>query len=104
MEQFDFGESRWDLIIISYVGCSEMAPQVQKALKPGGILVEEAFHANALKMMKRSVCKPAELPNAYQDLRVVLYEEPIAKPDFAAQATRVVRFAAEKPLESSDSQ
>jgi len=101
MELFDFGENKWDLIVLSYAGCSDAAPQVQKALKPGGILVEEAFHTDALKTMKigGSLCKPAELPNAFQDLRVIRYEEPIAKPDFAPRATRVVRFAAEKPLE-----
>jgi len=101
MEQFDFGENKWDLIVLSYAGCSDTAARVQKALKPGGILVEEAFHTDALKTMKigGSLCKPAELPNAFQDLRVVRYEEPIAKPDFAPRPTRVVRFAAEKPVE-----
>lgn len=101
MEQFDFGENQWDLIVLSYAGCSDTAARVQKALKPGGILVEEAFHTDALKTMKigGSLCKPAELPNAFKDLRVIRYEEPIAKPDFAPRPTRVVRFAAEKPVE-----
>jgi SAM-dependent methyltransferase len=100
MEQFDFGENKWDLIVLSYAGCSDMAAQVQKALKPGGILIEEAFHTDALKTMKigGSLCKPAQLANAFQELRVIRYEEPIAKPDFAPQPARVVRFAAEKPL------
>jgi len=101
IEQFDFGENKWDLIVLSYAGCSGAAAQVQKGLKPGGILVEEAFHTDALKTMKigGSLCKPAELPSAYQELRVIRYEEPIAKPDFAPRPTRVVRFAAEKPVE-----
>ena len=101
MEQFDFGENQWDLIVLSYAGCSDTAARVQEALKPGGILVEEAFHTDALKRMKigGSLCKPAELPNAFKDLRVIRYEEPIAKPDFAPRPTRVVRFAAEKPVE-----
>lgn len=100
MEQFDFGENKWDLIVLSYAGCSDVAAQVQKALKPGGILIEEAFHTDALKTMKigGSLCKPGELPNAFSELRVIRYEEPIAKPDFAPRPTRVVRFAAEKPL------
>jgi len=101
MEQFHFGENKWDLIVLSYAGCSEIAARVQKALKPGGMLVEEAFHTDALKTMKigGSLCKPAELPNAFQDLRVIRYEEPVAKPDFAPRPARVVRFAAEKPIE-----
>jgi len=35
-EQFDWGENKWDLIVLSYAGCSQLAPQVEKALKPGG--------------------------------------------------------------------
>jgi len=101
MEQFDFGENRWDLILLSYAGCSQIARQVEKALKPGGILVEEAFHTDALKTMKigGSLCKSGELPSAFQGLRVLRYEEPVAKPDFAPRPARVVRFAAEKPVE-----
>ena len=101
MEQFDFGENRWDLIVLSYAGCSQIAAQVEKALRPGGILVEEAFHTDALKTMRigGSLCKPGELPNAFQGLRVLRYEEPVAKPDFAPRPARVVRFAAEKPVE-----
>jgi len=101
MEQFNFGENQWDLIVLSYAGCSQIAQQVEKALKPGGILVEEAFHTDALKTMRigGSLCKPGELPNAFQGLRVLRYEEPVAKPDFAPRPARVVRFAAEKPVE-----
>ena len=98
-EQFDFGENRWDLIVLSYAGCSQLAGQVEKGLKPGGLLVEEAFHTDALKTMKigGSLCGPGELPSAFKGLRVLRYEEPVAKPDFAPRPARVVRFAAEKP-------
>jgi SAM-dependent methyltransferase len=101
MEQFDFGDGQWDLIAVIYAGCSSIAPQLQKALKPGGILIEEAFHTDALKTLKvgGSLCKPGELPSAFQDLRVIRYEEPIATPDFAPRPTRIVRFAAEKPID-----
>ena len=43
--------------------------------------------------------RAGELPHAFQGLRVLRYEEPIAKPDFAPKPARVVRFAAEKPAE-----
>ena len=99
MEQFDFGENRWDLIVLSYAGCSQLARQVEKALKPGGLLVEEAFHTDALETLKigGSLCRPGELPHAYQGLRALRYEEPVAQPDFAPRPVRVVRYAAEKP-------
>lgn len=99
MEQFDFGQNKWDLIVLSYAGCSEIASKVENALKPGGILIEEAFHTDALKSMKigGSLCKPGELPAAFNGLRVLHYEEPVAKPDFAPREVRIVRFAAQKP-------
>ena len=98
MEEFDFGENRWDLILLSYAGCTEIAQQVEKALKPGGILIVEAFHTDALKSFHigGSLCGPGQLPHAFQNLRVLRYEEPIARPDFAPGPARVVRFSAVK--------
>jgi len=100
MEEFEFGENRWDLIVLSYAGCSQLARQVETALKPGGIVVVEAFHTDALKTLKigGSLCGPGELPHAFQGLRALRYEEPVAQPDFAPRPVRVVRYAAEKPV------
>jgi len=100
MEEFEFGESRWDLIVLSYAGCSQLVRQVETALKPGGIVVVEAFHTDALKTLKigGSLCGPGELPHAFQGLRALRYEEPVAQPDFAPRPVRVVRYAAEKPV------
>jgi predicted O-methyltransferase YrrM len=47
MEDFDFGERRWDLILLSYVGGREMPEVFERALKPGGVLVIEGFHRDA---------------------------------------------------------
>lgn len=49
MEDFDFGERRWDLILLSYAGGRERAESLQRALKPGGVLVTEAFHRDATR-------------------------------------------------------
>lgn len=100
-DTFDFGENRYDLILLSYAGCAENAERVQKALKPGGILVVEAFHKDSLKAMKigGSICGTGELPHAFQGLRTLHYEEPVAQPDWAQKPGRVVRFLAEKPAE-----
>jgi len=99
MEDFDFGEDRWDLIVLSYAGCSQLVDKLQRALKPGGILVEEAFHTDATigHRIGGSICGTGELPHLFQALRTVHYEEPIATPDFAREPMRVVRFCAEKP-------
>ena len=99
-DTFDWGEGRWDLILLSYAGCSaENVARIERALKPGGMLVVEAFHTDALLVSKigGSLCGTGQLPHMFQGLRTVHYEEPIALPDFGQARMRIVRFAAEKP-------
>ena len=99
MEDFDFGESRWDMIVLSYVGAREMPEVIQRALKPGGVVVVEAFHRDATK--GNSIGGPVvfdtgELPALFPRLRVVRYEEPIATADFGLDKVRVVRYCGER--------
>jgi len=99
-EDFDFGESRWDLILLSYAGGREMPAVLEKALKPGGVLVIEAFHRDATKLGSIGgdvVFDTGELPALYPHLRVVRYEEPLAIADFGLQKMRLVRYCAERP-------
>jgi 2-polyprenyl-3-methyl-5-hydroxy-6-metoxy-1,4-benzoquinol methylase len=100
MEDFDFGERRWDMIVLSYVGGREMAAVFQRALKPGGVLVVEAFHRDATKGRSIGgavVYDTGELPTLYPQLRVVRYEEPIATADFGREKVRLVRYCGERP-------
>jgi 2-polyprenyl-3-methyl-5-hydroxy-6-metoxy-1,4-benzoquinol methylase len=100
MEDFDFGESRWDLILLSYVGAREMPDVIQRSLKPGGVLVVEAFHRDATKgesIGGAVVFDTGELPALFPHLRVVRYEEPIAIADFGQEKVRVVRYCGERP-------
>jgi predicted O-methyltransferase YrrM len=99
-DTFDWGENRWDLILMSYAGCDPAnAVRIERALKPGGVLVVEAFHTDAAKTFKigGSLCGTGQLPHMFQGLRTVRYEEPVALPDFGQARMRIVRFAAEKP-------
>jgi len=99
-EDFDFGESRWDLILLSYAGGREMPAAIEKALKPGGVLVIEAFHRDATKLGPIGgavVFDTGELPALYPQLRVVRYEEPVATADFGLEKLRLVRYCAERP-------
>jgi 2-polyprenyl-3-methyl-5-hydroxy-6-metoxy-1,4-benzoquinol methylase len=100
MEDFDFGESRWDLILLSYVGAREMPDVIQRALKPGGVVVVEAFHRDATKggsIGGAVVFDTGELPALFPHLRVVRYEEPLAIADFGQEKVRVVRYCGERP-------
>lgn len=99
-DTFDWGENRWDLILLSYAGCAaENVPRIERALRPGGVLVVEAFHTDAARQFKigGSLCAQGQLPHMFQGLRTIHYEEPVALPDFGQARMRIVRFAAEKP-------
>jgi SAM-dependent methyltransferase len=100
MEDFDFGNSRWDMIVLSYVGGREMPAVFQRALKPGGVLIIEAFHRDATKGRSIGgdvVFDTGELPALYPQLRVVRYEEPMGIGDFGGQKMRLVRYCGERP-------
>lgn len=99
-EAFDFGDSRWDLILISYAGGREVPAQIQRALRPGGILIIEGFHRDAARGRSIGggvVFDTGELPKLFPGLRVVRYEEPVSKADFGQQMVRLVRYCAERP-------
>lgn len=100
MEDFDFGERRWDLILLCYVGGRDMTDVLQRALKPGGVLIIEAFHRDATKGRSIGgdvVFDTGELPALYPQLRVVRYEESMGTGDFGGQKVRLVRYCGEKP-------
>src|SRR5262249_37625230 len=100
MEDFDFGDRRWDLILLSYVGGRGLTDTIQKALKPSGIVVIEGFHTDALKTQPIGsgvVFNTAEIPSLFPGLRVVRYEEPVGDADFGGIKVRLVRYCALRP-------
>jgi 2-polyprenyl-3-methyl-5-hydroxy-6-metoxy-1,4-benzoquinol methylase len=99
-EKFDFGTNQWDLILLSYVGGREIHEKVEKALKPHGVVILEAFHRDATKghsIGRAVVFDTWEVVSLFPNLRVVRYEEPMALADFGNQRVRVVRYCGEKP-------
>ena len=100
LEDFEFGESRGDMIVFSYVRGREKTDVFQRALKPGGVLVIEAFHRDAAKLRSIGasvVFDTGELPTLYPQLRVVRYEEPMGIGDFGRQKVRLVRYCGQRP-------
>lgn len=98
-EDYDWGENRWDLIVLSYVGAREYAAQVVRGLRPGGMVVVEGFHRDATKTQSIGggvVFDTNELLKIFSALRVVRYEDASARGDFGQADTRVVRLAAIK--------
>jgi SAM-dependent methyltransferase len=98
-ERFDFGENRWDLILFSYVGVRGVTEKVERALKPQGIVVMEAFHRDAMKGRSVGggvVFDTGELVTLFPNLRTARYEEPMATADFGQQRVRVVRHCVQR--------
>jgi SAM-dependent methyltransferase len=98
--EFDWGESQWDLIVLSYVGGREYVQDVQRALRSGGLVVLEAFHRDATKNVSIGgsvVFDTNELLQLFPGFRIVRYEDTDAVADFGRARTRVVRLAAMKP-------
>lgn len=99
-EHFDWGRDRWDLIVLSYVGAREYIKRVMESLRPGGMVVVEAFHRDATKNASIGggvVFDNNELLHLFDGFRVIHYEDAEAAGDFGARRTsRVVRLAAEK--------
>ena len=98
-DDYDFGKDRWDLIALIYVGARDFADKAVKALKPGGLLVIEAFHRDAARNRSIGggvVFETDELKKLFPSLRVLRYEEPEDTGDFGLQKVRLVRLIAQK--------
>ena len=99
-DQFDFGKDRWDLIVLSYVGAREFVPRVYDALKPGGLVVVEAFHHDSTKngpIGGAVVFDTNELLKLFERFRILRYEDTEGIGDFGLQKERLVRLCAQKP-------
>lgn len=98
--EFDWGTAQWDLILLSYVGGREHVENVTRALRPGGMVILEAFHRDSTK--NASIGEPVvfdtnELLTLFPGFRVIRYEDAEAPADFGGGMRRVVRLAAIKP-------
>lgn len=101
-ESFAFGEGQWDLIVLSYVSFREQAGVIARALRPGGVVVVEAFHRDATKNGSIGggvVFDSGEVPTIFSGLRAVRYQEPLSVADFGKRRERVVQYCGERVVE-----
>jgi SAM-dependent methyltransferase len=99
-DQFEFKKNAWDLVVLSYIGAREFADRVFDTLKPGGLVVVEAFHRDATKsgpIGPMVVFDTNELLRLFDRYRIIHYEDTDAVADFGLQRLRVVRLCAQKP-------
>ena len=100
LDHFDFGQNRWDLIILFYVHAwyndarPQSAQRLREALKPGGILIIEGFAGD-----ESYTFKPNELLHDFSDLKVLRYEDTQGDADWApARRSHIIRLVAQKVM------
>lgn len=100
-EEFDFGASRWDLIVLSYTWLPLRSPYVEKilaSLKPGGLLVfEHMMDESGSQTAAPWLPRPNQLLELFGSLRILRYEDVRAQADWSWRPERVARLVAEKP-------
>ena len=98
-EEFDFGEARWDLIVLTYEPTKAIAPKVERALKPGGAVLVEDRHLDTGRVWPAGAFGDNELVSLFPGLRVLRYEDVWARPDWSVMKIdeRLVRLFAETP-------
>jgi SAM-dependent methyltransferase len=98
---FEFGKDRWDLIAFIYSPLRELEGRAFAGLKPGGIVVAEAF-GNAGDPARASqgvFYGPNEMRALFEKagFRIIRYEEPVDIADYGLDKVPLVRLVAVKP-------
>ncbi|MFN7933190.1 MAG: methyltransferase domain-containing protein [Bryobacteraceae bacterium] len=93
-QEFDFGVEQWDLIAILYPIEKRSVFRVQRALKPGGIVVVECSHKEGANAPFEYGTN--ELLRIFEGFRVVSYEDRMGWHEWARKNLRMVRFIAQK--------
>jgi SAM-dependent methyltransferase len=98
---FDFGKDRWNLIAFIYSPLRELEARAFAGLKPGGIVVAEAF-GNAGDPSRASqgvFYGPGEMRALFEKagFKIIRYEEPVDIADYGLDKVPLVRLVAMKP-------
>ncbi len=100
-DSFDYGLSRWDLIVATYVPfpltTDLYANKLLNALRPGGLLVIESFASDTNAPNRRPVdIDPNALLKALEPFRIVQFEDAEGDSEWVPQKTRLVRIVAQR--------
>lgn len=75
-ELFDWGTEKWDLILFSYFFPQSALPKVWEALRPGGLILVEGFHADAGRIRPiGGGYHDNELFRVLERYRILVYED-----------------------------
>jgi SAM-dependent methyltransferase len=75
---YDYGTAKWDLAAMIYAGCGDdRVAKLRRALKPGGIVVVEGFHKDAVPRIGFAT---GELAARFKDGFTILRDEVVEAP------------------------
>ena len=97
---YDFGTARWNLLAFIYAGGGENAARAFRALKPGGLVVMEAFGQDQSGIGAGITFAPQQLRRLYEaaGFEIVRYEEAEGVADFKMRRkVPLVKLVARKP-------
>lgn len=94
-QDFDFGQQRWDLIVLTYslanMSDAAFVTKLTDALAPGGLIVVEQLNSGT------EAKGPANaLFNSFARLRVIHYEDAVGDAEWPKKPARVGRLIAQK--------
>ncbi len=97
IDNYDFGTDRWDLATMLYAGTSkDWIARLKKAIKPGGLLVVEFFHADP-KDPESGGFATGELAKELPGWTILRDEVVDDVADWGKRKESLVRFVARKP-------
>lgn len=95
-EEFDFGTSQWDLIVLIYAIEKRSIRRGREALRPGGLLVVEAgINPDPAAAFGYA---PGELLAMLDGFEIVRHEQLEGSYDWGPERIQLVRLVARKPL------
>ncbi len=102
-KDFDFGTERWDLVALIYFPARPYVARIRQSLRPGGIVVVEAFHRDSGEKRRLGdgvVFGSNDLVKLFEDFRVLRYDDVMAPSDWNPsgnrEPARLVRLVAQK--------
>jgi SAM-dependent methyltransferase len=105
-QEFDFGRSTWDLVVMSYAWIplddAALINRIVDSIKPGGLLVFEHHLETSGRQRDKGdwLPRPKELLSTFGRLKALKYEETVAPPDWGGRKlSDIVRMLAKKVKE-----
>ena len=104
-EEFDWGREQWDLVAVLYVSAVRgNVAKIRDSLKPGGLVVVEAFLAPPGSAGRGTEYEPGELRKMFgEGFEIIRYEEGEGVSDYGQKRLQLVRLIGAKTMMQASS-